>query len=327
MPEHDPRADPRPAPRSRRRTAGRCARTRSSSTTAASTSSRGCPSAARAASRCCSSTASSPARGSGSATSATSPVAAGRATRSTCATTTGRGRPIRRRCRSTPTPRTSSRRSSGSARRRSWSATAWAACSRSRPPSGCRSRASSCSARSCRATCGRPPGRTSCARSPRSTASRVIGWETLPEKLLRDDRDLTLADVLRIQHLLGQKPHEAGAARRQMLAGVPVDRRGVRRGPAAGHRRRAGPAGAAERIASGSPSGWAPTYEPFGAHSHYGLVVGEDELPAGRRRDPGVPRGPPALRLRRRRPRPAARWYHPGRPRRSRRRAIGAAFV
>ena len=41
--------------------------------------------------------------------------AAGRATRSTCATTSGRRPPTRRRSRSTPTPRTSSRRSSGSA--------------------------------------------------------------------------------------------------------------------------------------------------------------------------------------------------------------------
>src|SRR4051795_11478555 len=56
----------------------------------------------------------------------------------------------------------------------------------------------------------------------------LIGWETLPERLLRNDRDLTLADVLRIQHLLGQKPHEAGAARRQMLGGVPVDKASLR---------------------------------------------------------------------------------------------------
>src|SRR4029079_1734708 len=59
----------------------------------------------------------------------------------------------------------------------------------------------------------------------------LIGWETLPERLLRDDRDLTLADVLRIQHMLGEKPHEAGAARRQMLAGVPVDPRSLRETP------------------------------------------------------------------------------------------------
>ena len=80
--------------------------------------------------------------------------------------------------------------------------------------------------------------------------------------------------MLRIQHLLGQKPHEAGAARRQMLAGVPVDRRERGRGPAAGHRWRPGPdrdARRLERLAE-----WLDAeYEPFAAHSHYGLVVGE----------------------------------------------------
>ena len=42
-----------------------------------------------------------------------------------------------------------------------------------------------------------------------------LGWETLPEKLIREQRDLTVADVVRIQHLLGQKPFESGPARRQ----------------------------------------------------------------------------------------------------------------
>lgn len=102
----------------------------------------------------------------------------------------------------------------------------------------------------------------------------VIGWETLPERLLRDHRDLTLADVLRIQHLLGQKPHEAGAARRQMLAGVSVDRRGVEAVPrlvVGGGLDSAVPAADAERLAE-----WLDAeYEPFGAHSHYGLVIGE----------------------------------------------------
>jgi pimeloyl-ACP methyl ester carboxylesterase len=102
----------------------------------------------------------------------------------------------------------------------------------------------------------------------------VIGWETLPERLLRDHRDLTLADVLRVQHLLGQKPHEAGAARRQMLAGVSVDRRGVEAVPrlviSAGLDRTV-TADDAERLAE-----WLDAeYEPFGAHSHYGLIVGE----------------------------------------------------
>jgi pimeloyl-ACP methyl ester carboxylesterase len=102
----------------------------------------------------------------------------------------------------------------------------------------------------------------------------VIGWETLPEKLLREDRDLTLADVLRIQHLLGQKPHEAGAARRQVLAGIPVDRRTVSEIPRlviGGGLDRMAPLDDEERLAD-----WlGAEYEPFGAHSHFGLIHGE----------------------------------------------------
>ena len=102
----------------------------------------------------------------------------------------------------------------------------------------------------------------------------VIGWSTLPERLQRDHRDLTIADVLRIQHLLGQKAHESGAARRQVLAGVPVDRRPLAEIPklviGAGLDRTVAEGGT-ERLAE-----WlGAEYEPFGAHSHYGLVVGE----------------------------------------------------
>ncbi len=103
----------------------------------------------------------------------------------------------------------------------------------------------------------------------------MIGWETLPEKLLRDDRDLTLADILKIQHLLGQKPHEAGAARRQVLAGVPIDRRVVAHVPRlviAGGLDRTISLDDAERLAE-----WlGAEFEPFGAHSHFGLVAGEE---------------------------------------------------
>lgn len=102
----------------------------------------------------------------------------------------------------------------------------------------------------------------------------LIGWETLPERLLRDHRDLTLADVLRIQHLLGQKPHEAGAARRQMLSGVPVDRRNLAGVPMlviGGGLDRTVPLEDSERLAE-----WlGAQYEPFAAHSHYGLILGE----------------------------------------------------
>ena len=112
---------------------------------------------------------------------------------------------------------------------------------------------------------------------PEVYGKALIGWETLPERLLRDDRDLTLADVLRIQHLLGQKPHEAGAARRQMLAGVPIDRRGLADVPrlvvGAGLDRTVTLADS-ERLADWLEAG----YEPFAAHSHYGLVVGESSF-------------------------------------------------
>jgi pimeloyl-ACP methyl ester carboxylesterase len=102
----------------------------------------------------------------------------------------------------------------------------------------------------------------------------VIGWETLPEKLQRDHRDLSIADVLRIQHLLGQKPHEAGAARRQMLQGVSVDPAAVASVPrlviGAGLDRYV-PEEDSERLAT-----WlGASYEPFGAHSHFGLVLAE----------------------------------------------------
>jgi pimeloyl-ACP methyl ester carboxylesterase len=110
---------------------------------------------------------------------------------------------------------------------------------------------------------------------PEVYGKSMIGWETLPERLLRDDRDLTLADVLRVQHLLGQKPHEAGAARRQILSGVSIDRRAVAETPrlviGAGLDRSV-TMDDSERLAE-----WlGADYEPFAAHSHFGLVVGEN---------------------------------------------------
>jgi pimeloyl-ACP methyl ester carboxylesterase len=105
----------------------------------------------------------------------------------------------------------------------------------------------------------------------------LIGWETLPERLIRDERDLTLADVLRVQHLLGQKPHESGAARRQMLAGIPVDKRGLVETPrlviGAGLDRGVS-MDDSERLAEWLDAG----YEPFAAHSHYGLLMGENSF-------------------------------------------------
>jgi non-heme chloroperoxidase len=101
-----------------------------------------------------------------------------------------------------------------------------------------------------------------------------IGWETLPEKLLRDNRDLTLPDVIRLQHMFGQKPHESGQAKREILEGIAVDRAHLSGIPilvvGAGLDGTSAATGA-ERLAD-----WiGGIYEPFGAHSHYGLVIGE----------------------------------------------------
>jgi len=124
----------------------------------------------------------------------------------------------------------------------------------------------------------RPPARPHELRAIPDVYGRDhIGWETLPERLQRDNRDLTISDIVRLQHLFGQKPHESGLAKRQIRAGVAVDRSRLVGVPIlvvgaglAGTRSAAG----AERLAD-----WlGGTYEPFGAHSHYGLVIGESSF-------------------------------------------------
>ena len=103
----------------------------------------------------------------------------------------------------------------------------------------------------------------------------LLGWATLPEKLQRDRPDLSLADVFRIQHMMGQKPHESGRARRTMLRGVKVDPAKVGDVPKlviGGGIDRVVPLDATERLAT-----WlGAEFEPFGAHSHYGLILGEE---------------------------------------------------
>ena len=121
----------------------------------------------------------------------------------------------------------------------------------------------------------REPARPHVVRDiPEAYGRAELGWETLPERLTREHRDLTLADVLRIQHMLGQKAFESGRARRQVLAGVSVDRAALPDVPrlviGAGLDAYV-PESEVERLAEwlGAP------YEPFGAHSHFGLVLGE----------------------------------------------------
>jgi len=74
---------------------------------------------------------------------------------------------------------------------------------------------------------------------------------------------------------MGQKPHESGRARRAVLRGIRINRSAFEDVPrlviGAGLDRSI-PVESAERLAD-----WldAP-YEPFAAHSHYGLVLGEE---------------------------------------------------
>jgi pimeloyl-ACP methyl ester carboxylesterase len=100
----------------------------------------------------------------------------------------------------------------------------------------------------------------------------LVGWSGLPEQIRRQNPDLSIADVLRVQHMMGQ---ESGAARRAVLHGIGVDRGTLAEIPklviGAGLDRQY-PEADSERVAA-----WlGAEYQPFGAHSHYGTVIGEE---------------------------------------------------
>lgn len=122
----------------------------------------------------------------------------------------------------------------------------------------------------------RPPVKPHVVREvPVAYGRAAIGWDTLSEKLQRENRDLTLDDVLRVQHLLGQKARESGRARADMLAGIPVAPATLADVPClvVGSGLDGSDAAlAAERLAS-----WlGAEHEQYGAHSHYGMVVGTE---------------------------------------------------
>jgi len=100
----------------------------------------------------------------------------------------------------------------------------------------------------------------------------LIDWAGPHDQVQRQNQDLSIADVSRIQHLMGA---ESGAARRQMLAGVRLDRDRLPDVPTlvigAGLDRQFAEADSA-RLAE-----WlGAEYQPFGAHSHYGAVLGDE---------------------------------------------------
>ena len=106
---------------------------------------------------------------------------------------------------------------------------------------------------------------------PREYRRELLGWDGPIEALQRQNPDLSNADVMRVQHMMGA---ESGAARRQMLEGVAVELDQLPQVPklviGAGLDRFF-PAADSERLAE-----WlGAEYVDFGAHSHYGLVIGE----------------------------------------------------
>jgi pimeloyl-ACP methyl ester carboxylesterase len=106
---------------------------------------------------------------------------------------------------------------------------------------------------------------------PRQYGRELIGWAGALEPLQQQNRDLAIADVRRVQHLMGV---ESGTARRQMLEGVSVDLAALPQTPRlviGGGLDSLFPEPDAARLAE-----WLDAeYQPFGAHSHYGLVTGE----------------------------------------------------
>ena len=139
----------------------------------------------------------------------------------------------------------------------------------------------------------RPGGarRTWCAWCRRGSAGSSSAGPARRTRSRGSTRTCTLKDVMRVQHLMGA---ESGAARRQMLEGVPVERELLNGVPTlvigAGVDRMF-PEPDSERLAE-----WlGAEYQPFGAHSHYGLVIGEESHEQVADAIRGVPGAPPPV--------------------------------
>ena len=100
----------------------------------------------------------------------------------------------------------------------------------------------------------------------------LIGWQVMPEQLRRLDPDLSIADAMRIQHLMGA---ESGAVRQDVLRGVPFDAAVVANVPTlvvGGGLDRLHDAEDSERLAAALDA----EYVAFDDRSHYGLVAGDE---------------------------------------------------
>lgn len=106
---------------------------------------------------------------------------------------------------------------------------------------------------------------------PHQYRRELLGWDGPVEALQRQNPDLTTADVMRVQHMMGA---ESGTARRQMLEGIEVERDQLADAP------RLVIGGGLDRSFSEQDSHrlaeWlGADYMSFSDHSHYGLVTGE----------------------------------------------------
>jgi pimeloyl-ACP methyl ester carboxylesterase len=117
----------------------------------------------------------------------------------------------------------------------------------------------------------RPPARPHELQLPAVFRHGLLGWHLPVEQLVEQHSDLTAADAAKVQHMMGA---ESGAARREMLAGIPLERDALAGVPTlviGAGLDRLYPAEDSQRLAR-----WlGAEYQPFGAHSHYGLIVGE----------------------------------------------------
>ena len=106
---------------------------------------------------------------------------------------------------------------------------------------------------------------------PRQYRRELIGWDGPVDVIQRQNPDLSMADVMRVQHMMGQ---ESGAARRAMLEGVSVSRDEIPPVPrlvvGAGLDATSG----AGQRAPGRVAGC--RLRALRRPSHYGLVTGEE---------------------------------------------------
>ena len=153
---------------------------------------------------------------------------------------------------------------------------------------------------------GRPGADPACAAAhvvrlvPRRLPAELVDWAGPPDQVQRQNPDLTLR---------GRAARPAPHGCRERRRAAPDAGRSARRAGAAAGRAHARHRGGLDRMFPETDSerlaDWlGAEYQPFGAHSHYGLVIGEDSHEQVADTDPRVPGAPPPVGLS-----PCRSWY------------------